>query len=48
MAKILIRDLVEDTTLDRKAMRAIAGGARRSGRGGPVDSVTVPQNTIKD
>lgn len=32
MATIVIRDLSENTALDREAMRAISGGARLGGR----------------
>ncbi|KAI5913039.1 hypothetical protein PA01_18585 [Azoarcus sp. PA01] len=32
MATIVIRDLPENTALDREAMRAISGGARVGGR----------------
>ena len=32
MATIVIRDLPENTALDREAMRAISGGARLGGR----------------
>lgn len=32
MASIVIKDLIENTELDRQAMTAIIGGSRRGGR----------------
>ena len=48
MAKILIRDLAENTTLDRQAMRVIAGGARNGGRQIPFDSLPERNKRIID
>jgi hypothetical protein len=36
MASIVIKDLLENVELDRKAMVAVVGGARRSGGRSPV------------
>ncbi|MFL6673660.1 MAG: hypothetical protein ACJ8LG_10255 [Massilia sp.] len=36
MASIVIRDLPDNVDLDRKAMQAIAGGARLRSRGGGI------------
>lgn len=41
MATIVIKDLPENTDLDREAMQAITGGARL--RGSPAASVRAPR-----
>ncbi|MBI1890556.1 MAG: hypothetical protein HYS18_07920 [Burkholderiales bacterium] len=48
MSKIIIQDLVENATLDRKAMRAITGGARAGGRQTPFSDMTSRDNRVID
>lgn len=48
MAKIQIRDLLENATLDRQAMRAIVGGARSTGRQLSFDSLMAGKKRIID
>lgn len=43
MSTINIKDLTENTDLDRKAMLAIAGGARRGGYAIPIEAKAVSE-----
>lgn len=45
MATIVIRDLPENTALDREAMRAISGGARLGGR--PAGARAMPRTVFR-
>jgi hypothetical protein len=48
MATIVIKDLSESTELDRRAMLAIAGGARlRAGAAGPASRVRAEPRPIR-
>lgn len=42
MANIVIKDLLENTELDRQARQAISGGARLRGRGGLTSQAARP------
>lgn len=46
MATIIIRDLLENAELDRKAMLAISGGTRRSARGTAALRLAAPDTRI--
>jgi hypothetical protein len=46
MACIVIKDLLESVELDRKAMVAVVGGARRSGGRPPVGGTIFRTNRI--
>jgi hypothetical protein len=48
MGKIVIKDLSENVDLDRKAMRAISGGARLRAQGGAVSAKQVREPRIVD
>ncbi|NMG53996.1 hypothetical protein [Aromatoleum aromaticum] len=45
MATIVIKDLPENTALDREAMRAISGGARLGGR--PTGGRAAPRTVFR-